>query len=189
MFNVAGSVGYYTIIFFITSRGRHTRCALVTGVQTCALPISRRLPAGAARALIGRRAADPFGHEPGEAAAAIVAGAAGETRIDDDPDAVDRDAGFGDGGGEHDFAGGCAADRGLLVLRRERAVEAVEGDAGMAVEPLGGAFDLGYAGEKGEDVAVVRAERVAEDRKSVVMGKGVSVGVDLGGRRIIKKKT
>src|SRR3546814_15388928 len=27
-----------------------------------------------------------------------------------------------------------------------------------------------------------------EDRKSVVEGKGVSVGVDLGGRRIIKKK-
>src|SRR3546814_995949 len=26
-------------IFFFTSRRRHTRCALVTGVQTCALPI------------------------------------------------------------------------------------------------------------------------------------------------------
>src|SRR3546814_8647836 len=28
-------------IFFFSSRRRHTRCALVTGVQTCALPISR----------------------------------------------------------------------------------------------------------------------------------------------------
>src|SRR3546814_4167791 len=27
-------------IFFFSSRIRHTRCALVTGVQTCALPIS-----------------------------------------------------------------------------------------------------------------------------------------------------
>src|SRR3546814_5394936 len=27
-------------MFFFTSRRRHTRCALVTGVQTCALPIS-----------------------------------------------------------------------------------------------------------------------------------------------------
>src|SRR3546814_6186066 len=27
--------------FFFLSRRRHTRCALVTGVQTCALPISR----------------------------------------------------------------------------------------------------------------------------------------------------
>src|SRR3546814_6131784 len=26
--------------FFISGRRRHTRCALVTGVQTCALPIS-----------------------------------------------------------------------------------------------------------------------------------------------------
>src|SRR3546814_9327201 len=30
------------IIFFFSSRGRHTRCALVTGVQTCALPIFLR---------------------------------------------------------------------------------------------------------------------------------------------------
>src|SRR3546814_20331099 len=34
--------------FFFSSRRRHTRCALVTGVQTCALPISeeRELPVG-----------------------------------------------------------------------------------------------------------------------------------------------
>src|SRR3546814_6645861 len=29
-------------MFFFSSRRRHTRCALVTGVQTCALPISSR---------------------------------------------------------------------------------------------------------------------------------------------------
>src|SRR3546814_10767655 len=28
------------VCFFFSSRRRHTRCALVTGVQTCALPIS-----------------------------------------------------------------------------------------------------------------------------------------------------
>src|SRR3546814_1438205 len=28
--------------FFFSSRRRHTRCALVTGVQTCALPIAHR---------------------------------------------------------------------------------------------------------------------------------------------------
>src|SRR3546814_5906071 len=27
------------LVFFCSSRRRHTRCALVTGVQTCALPI------------------------------------------------------------------------------------------------------------------------------------------------------
>src|SRR3546814_16024125 len=30
--------------FFFSSRRRHTRCALVTGVQTCALPISAGQP-------------------------------------------------------------------------------------------------------------------------------------------------
>src|SRR3546814_1309336 len=29
----------WLFIFFFSSRRRHTRCALVTGVQTCALPI------------------------------------------------------------------------------------------------------------------------------------------------------
>src|SRR3546814_15878691 len=29
-----------SLVFFFSSRRRHTRCALVTGVQTCALPIS-----------------------------------------------------------------------------------------------------------------------------------------------------
>src|SRR3546814_3438029 len=29
--------------FFFSSRRRHTRCALVTGVQTCALPIYEQL--------------------------------------------------------------------------------------------------------------------------------------------------
>src|SRR3546814_8502879 len=45
-------------MFFFSSRRRHTRCALVTGVQTCAFPISRiefyvlpdSEPAGRARA-------------------------------------------------------------------------------------------------------------------------------------------
>src|SRR3546814_4504982 len=31
----------YEVVFCFSSRRRHTRCALVTGVQTCALPISR----------------------------------------------------------------------------------------------------------------------------------------------------
>src|SRR3546814_14484323 len=39
--------------FFFSSRRRHTRCALVTGVQTCALPIFAR--------------SKPLGEEGGEA--------------------------------------------------------------------------------------------------------------------------
>src|SRR3546814_3259089 len=33
---------FVRVLFFFASRRRHTRCALVTGVQTCALPISFR---------------------------------------------------------------------------------------------------------------------------------------------------
>src|SRR3546814_2115746 len=33
------SLLYWFCLFFFSSRRRHTRCALVTGVQTCALPI------------------------------------------------------------------------------------------------------------------------------------------------------
>src|SRR3546814_9193990 len=33
----------FPVCFFFSSRRRHTRCALVTGVQTCALPIFQAL--------------------------------------------------------------------------------------------------------------------------------------------------
>src|SRR3546814_6704568 len=37
-------VAVFYVSFFFASRRRHTRCALVTGVQTCALPIFVVLP-------------------------------------------------------------------------------------------------------------------------------------------------
>src|SRR3546814_5857063 len=56
-------------MFFFSSRRRHTRCALVTGVQTCALPISvaaktiiddelRQLVRTAGRANVSRAVSD-----------------------------------------------------------------------------------------------------------------------------------
>src|SRR3546814_8977680 len=43
------------ILFFFSSRRRHTRCALVTGVQTCALPISSNFSSPLRRgSVIGR---------------------------------------------------------------------------------------------------------------------------------------
>src|SRR3546814_1189278 len=46
---------YYVICFFFSSRRRHTRCALVTGVQTCALPICIQCAANSpVAALAGR---------------------------------------------------------------------------------------------------------------------------------------
>src|SRR3546814_9192713 len=40
MWSVYCNIPCVFLLFFFSSRRRHTRCALVTGVQTCALPIS-----------------------------------------------------------------------------------------------------------------------------------------------------
>src|SRR3546814_6282523 len=52
-----------TVVLCFSRRRRHTRCALVTGVQTCALPISDH-PAGDARPQPGGadRGGDPHAH-------------------------------------------------------------------------------------------------------------------------------
>src|SRR3546814_14571503 len=103
-------------LFFFSSRRRHTRCALVTGVQTCALPISSLVIAKALSlhgggALYSYDQHEPFVRQMGEWLT------------------------------EHELA------------------------ARFYHAPLG-----------------------QRDRKSVVSGKSVSVRVDLGGRRNIKKK-
>src|SRR3546814_13707369 len=57
-----GSMFY--VFFFFSGRRRHTRCALVTGVQTCALPILRgcgpRLPGACALLSLARRVGRPW---------------------------------------------------------------------------------------------------------------------------------
>src|SRR3546814_12010151 len=102
-----------TLFFFFSSRRRHTRCALVTGVQTCALPIS---------------------------------------------------------------AGAPCPRRGGSAAPEQQAIS--EG------RPAGGPHRTNSpqlaGGERGRDLL-----RRSEERR---VGKSVSVRVDLGGRRIIKKK-
>src|SRR3546814_15650774 len=100
-------VSYVAPIFFFSSRRRHTRCALVTGVQTCALPISSVSP----------RSASTIGCDPW----------------------VD-----------------------VSMMLRRRWPSAAQ------------SFD--------------HTPVPSGDRKSVVEGKSVSVRVDLGGRRNVKKK-
>src|SRR3546814_962916 len=62
--------------FFFSSRRRHTSCALVTGVQTCALPISL-WPGVPYRGLEARR-----GTDPGDAATAAALTAIGDEGVD-----------------------------------------------------------------------------------------------------------
>src|SRR3546814_20547494 len=103
--------------FFFSSRRRHTRCALVTGVQTCALPIWY---IGALMVCIG----------------------------------------------------------GYWFWFFMRADVAAEGNSPFRLVRA----DLFV-------VSLVASVTLGLDRKSVVEGKSVSVRVDLGVRRIIKKKT
>src|SRR3546814_17004169 len=72
---------YVLRFFFFSSRRRHTRCALVTGVQTCALPISSALALlvsgvageGARRRELAQLMADHFLiDEDGDELAAVV---------------------------------------------------------------------------------------------------------------------
>src|SRR3546814_7874546 len=75
LFNYYFSFIYFLSVFsysffFFSSRRRHTRCALVTGVQTCALPIFANLLIVAAENLVrsvndGHLAAE-FMKDPGE---------------------------------------------------------------------------------------------------------------------------
>src|SRR3546814_1024741 len=58
-----------TLLFFFSSRRRHTRCSLVTGVQTCALPIW----AVGGRWLLRMEDLDPPREEPGAQAAILKA--------------------------------------------------------------------------------------------------------------------
>src|SRR3546814_8074379 len=66
--------------FFFSSRRRHTRGALVTGVQTCALPILRRGHRVGSRAEPGRAVRRPAVIGAGEAEGSVATFAGGKTR-------------------------------------------------------------------------------------------------------------
>src|SRR3546814_3989165 len=69
-----------TSVFFLSSRRRHTSCALVTGVQTCALPICARIgDVGKARLDVRTRQSE---HGPVQ----IGILAAGELRVESGPE-------------------------------------------------------------------------------------------------------
>src|SRR3546814_1272085 len=64
---------FFFVLFFFSSRRRHTRCALVTGVQTCALPILVHVPR-ARRRPVGRHLSGRHPVAAGPRAARAVAG-------------------------------------------------------------------------------------------------------------------
>src|SRR3546814_11222659 len=131
------------ISFFLSSRRRHTRCALVTGVQTCALPIYR---AGVDRAL-GR----VLGGVEVSARQVLLG--------------IGEELGLAAAGAE--------------IMRRPVVI-------GDVCRPLH--FDR-HAADRINSDPDRRGGYGFVDRKIVVSGTSVSVGVDIGGRRFIQKKS
>src|SRR3546814_16617964 len=137
-------------------------CALVTGVQTCALPIfgfmTRRLMGAAGVDWLPRPGSEP---DPGRAAIAkrtVIA--ANMLRV-----APVREE------------GGMKPGR---TTMNESAIRQL--DASMTADSNWSRVSLSsLIGRPADPFTLL-------DRKSVVSGKSVSVRVDLGGRRIIKKK-
>src|SRR3546814_20251521 len=68
----------FCLFFFFSSRRRHTRCALVTGVQTCALPISDACRSTAAHFLRPNRMGEFVEHAIDELVAVLGAEHLGE---------------------------------------------------------------------------------------------------------------
>src|SRR3546814_6519177 len=116
--------------FFFSSRRRHTRCALVTGVQTCALPIW--LPRSA-RAGFPCVAVDPPG-EPGRS-------------LPDGTDSLQRSARTSRSGTDR-FAGGCAGAEGRALPRTEPPREEQSADRHEPAATPGGALQ-GPGGRRG----------------------------------------
>src|SRR3546814_16874712 len=121
-----------SVVFFFSSRRRHTRCALVTGVQTCALPI--------------------YGHRVDYETGPVYWGEPGTN-------------------GQHSF-----------YQPIHQGTRLVPCDFIGFCEPLSPLREQ-------HDLLLAHLFAQGEDRQSVVEGKSVAVRLDLGGRRIIKKKT
>src|SRR3546814_21201401 len=153
----------FFFLFFFSSVRRHTRCALVTGVQTCALPISDGAPF-VDRFEAGEWMQYTITAEHGGTARLVLATAATRAatigvRVNDGPqETVTVRAANG-------WAGSTPLDVTLLPGTNRLKIEVRDGDVRLK------ALHLAAEGRR--------------ERKGVVSGKSVAVRADLGGRRHI----
>ena len=140
--------------------------------------------AGAAAALVGRRARHAHGLKPRHADIGFVARHAGKPAVDDDAHALDGDRGFGDRGGQHDFAAAACGggDGAVLLVAGERAVE--RDDIACRLEPAFeqrlGAADFRRSGKEREQRAWLRA-RCAADRVGDLRLDRPRIAADIAG--------
>ncbi len=127
---------------------------------------------GASGALVRAGAGDGLDGEGIDAAVRVPCGEAGEAGIDDCLDAIDREGGFGDVGGDDDAAGAAGADGGVLLGWGEFAVEGKDIEVAgpsFAAEGVDGFAD--FVGTRHEDEGVALAagiDGIAADTGRVV---------------------
>jgi hypothetical protein len=119
-----------------------------------------RHPSRPPGALVGRGPGVGTGHQPGEAAAGVVAGRADLAAVDHDPHTLDGEAGLGDVGGQHDPAApGRGAGQGRVLVgdgqgSEQRAHVDLRPQPGRGQGDLRAA-DLARAGQEDEQVALL----------------------------------
>src|SRR3546814_20309901 len=126
-------------LFFFSRRRWHTRCALVTGVQTCSLPIS------------------------------------GPSQCSDDPRNIVSNETW------RAIRAATLKEHPMAMRGKPKTNTKKIGDKELSPATL--MMGLGY-----DPVLSEGSLKPPIDRKSGVEGKSGSVGVDLGGRRLINKK-
>ena len=138
--------------------------------------------AGAAAALLGRGLADLHRRQTGHAAARVETRNPHQAAVHHDADALDGQAGLGDGGRQHDLAlaGRGGGDGAVLRVGRQVAIE--RGDDGVGaevglVEQGLDAADLADAGQEDQGVAGLLAQGAADGGGDGVLDAGA-----LGGR-------
>ena len=144
---------------------------------------ARRSAAGAPGALVGRGAADLLDQQGVDAAIRIVARNARQAAVDHTPDAVNGQRGLGDVGGDDDLALIVAGHGGVLVARRQFAVQREQDEAAGLVATPDGLDRLGNleaARHEDQHVALAaRADKVAERLRRLVPDRAL---VEVAGR-------
>src|SRR3546814_1528590 len=141
----------FVAMFFFSSRRRHTRCALVTGVQTCALPIYlralpevlERFPPGQAELHLSQRTRELVGKRGGEVVAHHRQGA------------LEADAGLDGDGHQIEGVGQVAPDGRCALLD-------------LAVEPRGRELDADHGEQQQEADGESRSEEHTSELQSLM---------------------
>ena len=142
---------------------------------------------GAAGTLLGGGAAGFLHGERVDAATGVVVGDAGRAAVDDGFDTFDGEGGFGDVGADDDFGLLTGCDGGVLVLRREFAMQWHDAATSGKGAPLNGGdgfADFVAAGHEDEHVAAEarrEGEFFAGAGGLVPHGLGVAVFLRHGG--------